>query len=148
MTWGQTLQARVTAGGGDKTVSFSPQDPPALHVELISFEAAPQGRSILVTWETASEIDNSGFNLYRAASLEGEKSQLNDNLIPSQVPPGSPVGALYEFVDGAVRAGVTYYYWLEAVDIHGATELFGPVSATAQSPNLVPAKPALTGLGR
>jgi hypothetical protein len=148
VTWQQTLQARVTAGGGDKTVSFDPQGPPALHVELLSFEAAPQGRSILVTWETASEIDNSGFNLYRAASLEGEKSQLNDDLIPSQVPPGSPIGALYEFADGTVGAGVTYYYWLEAVDIYGATELFGPVSATAQSPKLEPAKPALTGMGR
>lgn len=148
VTWEQTLQARVTAGGGDKTVSFAPQGPPALHVELLSFEAAPQGGSILVSWETATEIDNSGFNLYRAGSLEAEKSQLNDDLIPSQVPPGSPIGAYYEFVDGTVEAGGTYFYWLEAVDIYGATELFGPVNATAQRPKVEPAKPTLTRLGR
>ena len=148
VTWEQTLQARVTAGGGDKTVSFDPQAPPALQVELLSFAAAPQGTSVLVAWETASEIDNSGFNLYRAESLDGAKSHLNDDLIPSRIPPGSPISALYEFVDGGVETGVTYYYWLEAMDIFGATELFGPVSATAQSPRFEPAKPVLTSLGR
>jgi hypothetical protein len=148
VTWGQTLQARVTAGGGDKTVSFDPRDPPTLQVELLSFDAAPQGKGIRVTWETAAEIDNSGFNLYRAESLKGVKSKLNVNLIPSQVPPGNPMGASYKFVDGTVQSKVTYYYWLEAVDIYGKTELFGPVSATAQSPSLEPSKPSLTGFGR
>ena len=114
-------------------------------VELLSFTARPEGRAILVQWETASEIDNAGFNLYRATSLEGEKNRLNANLIPSQVPPGSPIGAEYSWLDSKVVSGTVYYYWLEDVDIYGRTKLHGPVRALAQSPNLVPSGPSLTG---
>jgi hypothetical protein len=144
VTWGQTLQARVTAGGGDKTVSFDPQDPPALQVELLSFKAAPQGRNILVTWETASEINNAGFNLYRATSLAGEKMRLNADLIPSKVPPGSPIGATYDWLDNQVVAGTVYFYWLEDVDIYGQATLHGPVKAKVQALKLLPAELSLT----
>ncbi len=95
----------------------------------VSFTASQAGRSVLVEWETASEIDNLGFNLYRAESEDGVRIKLNEALIPSQMPPGSPVGAAYEFVDEAIELGVVYDYWLEAVDIHGQAETYGPVSA-------------------
>ncbi len=99
-------------------------------VELASFTATPQKwtGTIQLDWETVSEVDNLGFNLYRAESLDGRQIKLNDSLIPSQGP-GSPTGYTYSFLDRAVRAGRTYYYWLEAVDIYDVTERFGPVSA-------------------
>jgi hypothetical protein len=34
-------------------------------------------------------------------------------------------------VDETAFAGLTYYYWLERVRLDGATQLHGPVSATA-----------------
>jgi hypothetical protein len=114
-------------------------------VELLSFTARPEGRAILVHWETASEIDNAGFNLYRATSLEGEKGRLNGNLIPSQVPPGSPIGAEYSWLDSQVVSGTVYYYWLEDVDIYGRATLHEPVKVLAQSPSLVPSGPSLFG---
>jgi hypothetical protein len=114
-------------------------------VELLSFTARPEGRAILVQWETASEIDNAGFNLYRATSLEGEKTRMNGNLIPSQVPPGSPIGAAYSWLDSKVVSGTVYYYWLEDVDIYGRATLHDPVKVKAQSPSLVPSAPSLTG---
>jgi hypothetical protein len=36
-----------------------------------------------------------------------------------------------------VEAGQTYWYWLEDVDLSGATTLHGPVSATVQAPTAV-----------
>ena len=33
----------------------------------------------------------------------------------------------YSYPDWAVAPRKTYYYWLEAVDLNGPTELFGPV---------------------
>jgi hypothetical protein len=36
-----------------------------------------------------------------------------------------------------VSAGQTWYYWLEDVDLNGATALHGPVSATLQAPTAV-----------
>jgi hypothetical protein len=113
-------------------------------VDLLWFNARPEGRSIVLRWETASEVGNTGFNLYRATSLGGEKMQLNADLIPSKVPPGSPLGAEYSWLDTQVVAGTIYYYWLEDVDIYGRTTLYGPVKAKAQAPKLLPKGPSLS----
>jgi hypothetical protein len=99
-------------------------------VELVSFHARANKLAIVLRWETATEIDNLGFNLYRADALEGPRTQLNAGLIPSQTPPGSPVGSVYKYRDRTFVRGVTHYYWLEAVDVYGHGEFYGPVSAT------------------
>jgi len=100
-------------------------------VELASFSAAPQGGSIRLAWETASELDNLGFNVSRSDSPTGEALRLNAALIPAQNT-GSPVGAAYSFVDTSAVPGVAHFYWLEAVDVYGAATLHGPVSAAAR----------------
>ena len=102
-------------------------------VELVSFATAAQGGAILVTWETASEIDSLGFHLYRAGSADGTQARLNEVMIPSQSPGGS-AGAAYRYVDAAVEPGVVYYYWLEDVDIRGAVTRHGPFRAQALLP--------------
>jgi hypothetical protein len=79
-----------------------------------------------LTWETVSELDNLGFHLYRAETLDGPQTRLNTHLIPSPAP-GSPVGAAYAWWDGNVTPGVIYYYWLESVAIHGPVSRHGPV---------------------
>jgi hypothetical protein len=100
-------------------------------VTLASLAVVPgAGGALVVQWETVSEIDNLGFSVYRAESADGPLVQLNASLIPSQVPPGSPIGASYEFVDDSVVPGVRYYYWLEDVDVYGVAALHGPVRAT------------------
>ena len=114
-------------GGIGEVEDYKTEAPTA--VKVASFTASQAGAAVLVEWETASEIDNLGFNLYRAEAEDGVRIQLNGALIPTRMPPGSPVGAVYEFVDGNVEPGVLYDYWLEAADIHGQVETFGPVSA-------------------
>jgi hypothetical protein len=104
---------------------------PPTAVELAAFTATSQARTIRLDWETASEVDNVGFNLYRSESAEGERVQLNAALIPGQNP-GSPVGSIYTFLDETAQPGVVYFYWLEAVDTHGGAALHGPVSAVAR----------------
>jgi len=101
--------------------------PPPAAVDLISFSASSGNGTIELTWETAAEIDNLGFNVYRAGSADGVRSRINSALIPSQAP-GSAVGATYTFVDESASPGVTYYYWLEDVDIYGVATVHGPVS--------------------
>jgi subtilisin family serine protease len=102
--------------------------PEPTSVELARFAAVPDSTSVHVEWETVSEVDSTGFNLYRAESQDGPRSQLNARLIPSKSPPGSPEGAVYRFVDDLVRPGVTFYYWLEDVDVYGASTYHGPVT--------------------
>jgi hypothetical protein len=108
-----------------------------LAVTLADFTATPQSSEVLVTWETASEVDNLGFNLLRATSPNvNDVIQLNDELILSQSPGGGQ-GAMYEWEDHEVTDGVTYWYWLESVDMQGNVIRFGPVTATFGSPTAI-----------
>jgi len=100
-------------------------------VELVSFTAQPLHRAVRLTWSTASEIDNAGFNLYRAESEDGPYVKVNDALISAE---GSSVqGASYEFINKNLKNRKTYYYKLEDVDGSGQSTFHGPVSA---KPNL------------
>jgi len=88
----------------------------------------PEAATIRVQWETSQEVDNLGFNLYRSGTRSGPKRKLNQEMIPSQVPPGSPFGAVYDWIDTyRVRPGHNYFYWLEDVDLNGNKTLHGPV---------------------
>jgi hypothetical protein len=105
-----------------------------LAVALASFQATAQRDGILVSWETTSELDNQGFNLYRAADPAAPQELLA--FIPSQAP-GSSQGFAYEWLEGDVAPGQTMFYWLEVVDLAGVAALHGPVSATFQAPTAV-----------
>jgi hypothetical protein len=95
-------------------------------VTISEFAAHPELASVLVRWETTSEVDLLGFNLYRSESLEGERTLLNAALIPSGSF-GGLNGGSYEFADMAAGPGATYYYWLEVVEV-GRTSMIDPVS--------------------
>ena len=114
--------------------SFQEGNPTA--VTLASFTATPQGNGVLIQWETAIEIDNVGFNLYRAQAPEGDWVRLNATLIPSQAP-GSVVGATYTWFDEEVEAGITYYYKLEDVGVDGRRTFHGPISVQPGGPTAV-----------
>ncbi|HNS52379.1 MAG TPA: S8 family serine peptidase [Anaerolineae bacterium] len=97
-------------------------------VDLVRFEAWPEGAGLHVQWETAQEIDNLGFNLYRSNTRTGARLRLNPELIPTLVPPGSPYGAVYDWIDAyRLRPGRAYFYWLEDVDLYGGTSIHGPL---------------------
>ena len=111
-------------GNYEATACYGVQDAPTA-ITLAAFTATPQENAILVTWETASELDNVGFNLYRSASADGPYTQLNQALIPPQFP-GEVMGGLYEWLDTDVEPGVTYYYKLEDIDVKGVSTFNGP----------------------
>lgn len=117
-----------------------------LAVTLASFDAQAQAGHVLVGWETVSEMNNAGFNLYRADSAAGPQTLLA--YVPSQAP-GSTGGFSYIWTDRAdLTPGATYYYWLEDVDLGGAATLHAPVSVDYAGPTAVrlAAVSASTGL--
>ncbi len=135
---GQFGAGQSSGGAASLTAGFwNPGSSAPLAVTLAGFSAVQQGDAVLATWETASELNNLGFNLYRGASAAGPDRQLNATLIPSQSP-GSSGGYAYTWEDRADLApGATYFYWVEDVDLHGAATMHGPVSVDFGAPTAV-----------
>ena len=102
---------------------------------LAAFDAEWNGADVVVTWETAAELDTLGFNLWRSAS-GGKFEQVNATLIPP-ASPGSVLGGVYEVVDSDVTLGEQYAYKLEEVETGGAVNWYGPVTLTANAPTAV-----------
>jgi len=115
----------VTSIGGIGGSYFQPTIPTL--IMLSSFTATPSGRKVIIEWSTASEIDNAGFNLYRAESENGEYVKINPSLIPAKGT--STSGATYQYIDKNVKNRTTYFYKLEDIDLNGKSMMHGPVSA-------------------
>ena len=106
-------------GGTDDPDDQSPNEGTDTLIELAAFAATAQGQAVTLTWQTLSEIDNAGFNLYRRAAHESDWSLLTDALVPAA---GGPTfGADYSYLDESVLPGLTYYYMLEDVEFDGTT---------------------------
>jgi hypothetical protein len=108
---------------------------PALSVELTEFAASYNrvSNEVRLAWETASEEDNLGFNLYRAID-NGEYAKINDELIPGAGNSSSP--KQYTFADCDITKVGLYSYKLEQVNAGGATQMHGP--ATIDIRNFIP----------
>lgn len=85
--------------------------------------------SITIEWQTATEVDTAGFNLYRATSPDGPYAKLNADLIPGRGSASS--GSSYTYTDDAVSPRQTYYYRLEDVEIDNSTSQHEVVAYTA-----------------
>ncbi len=91
---------------------------PALPVELVDFNAEARQKDILLTWETAQELNNRGFHIERRAEYEnafrtiGWKDGAGD----------SETAVTYNFIDATAETGVTYYYRLLQEDFDGRSE--------------------------
>lgn len=97
-------------------------------IELADFTVKPGNKKVTVLWGTASEIDNAGFNIYRAESPDGDYVKINGSLIPAEG--SSTKGATYEFIDRNVSNRKTYYYKLQDTDLEGKNTFNGPASTT------------------
>jgi hypothetical protein len=99
---------------------------PGTYIELSSFDAAPEDDGVAVRWETATEVDNAGFNLYRSNSISGPFIKINGALIAAK---GNGGGASYEFVDPDGTRGS--FYQLEDLDYNGSNTKHLPTRSKA-----------------
>jgi hypothetical protein len=114
---------------------------PSTAVELASFGAQASHGQVTLQWSTGSEVNNAGFNLYRATSASGQRVKVNDRLIAAKGNEAS--GSSYNTLDVPGYGG--FYYWLEDVDYTGLSTLHGPVQvavrASVQRPQYRPSVP-------
>ena len=78
--------------------------------------------SVTVQWNTETELDTAGFNLYRSEFDTNDYILVNDMLINSEG--SSTSGASYTFVDNSVEAGKTFYYLLEEIQNDGTANRY------------------------
>jgi hypothetical protein len=111
-------------------------------VDMVRFDAKWQNDgSILVVWETSTELDSTAFFLYRAGSLNGPWTDYVD----FEPAAGNEfTGATYTFVDNEVSQGSTYYYRLEETAADGSSSFFGPITPTGLGTSAAPATSTAT----
>lgn len=90
-----------------------------------------------VKWATASELDNFGYDVYRAESSEGPFVRVSASVIEG----GGTTDEVrrYEFVDDTIDPHKTYYYYVESISMSGERERFTPVGKVG--PKIPPKDP-------
>jgi hypothetical protein len=127
-------------------------------VKLADLHAFVDKKGVSIAWRSGYEVDNLGYRVYR--EVNGEKVPLNKELVAGsvlQVGAGVslPAGYAYRVIDREMSKANVFAasYWLEAVDLDGSTEWFGPVSAGMVNSDVaefvsLPESPILSDLGR
>jgi hypothetical protein len=103
------------------TFTLGDMDKP-LPVSLTGFDAKRIGADALVTWQTASEQNNKGFNVQ--VSSDG-KTYRNIGFVASEVV-NTNAPMAYTFTDTEKNKAGVRYYRLEQVDISGKSMFFAP----------------------
>ncbi|MCO5204292.1 MAG: CSLREA domain-containing protein [Anaerolineae bacterium] len=131
---GQYISATATnAAGSTSEFSECRWFGTVTSVELVSFTASADPAGLVtLEWETAAEIDNAGFNLYRRVTDSDPDTNLlvNPELIASQSSAGS--GARYAFTDAPGLGDWTYS--LASVTTDGFEEIEDSVDVVVQVP--------------
>ncbi len=95
-------------------------------VEFVSFSGIPENDGIRLAWETATELNNNGFEIERRDSLEDWKSfgfvkGKGSTAVPNK----------YTFSDKSVENGKKYKYRLKQIDLNGNFEYSSEIDITA-----------------
>ncbi len=101
----------------------------SLPVTLSGFNAVLTSEdNVLLQWITESESDMHGYEVYRS-----ETSDLSDAFDLGFVQANNiSTQQTYEYVDLDTQMDATYYYWLEARELGGSSNFFGPQAVTVQ----------------
>ncbi len=94
--------------------------------ELNFIEAVDEEGVIAVLWETASETDLFGWNVYRSCEPVCDFSKINGVFIPALGEFSAPV--LYKFLDDSAQPSKKYFYYIEGITNEGLSSR-SPVSS-------------------
>ena len=105
-----------------------PTDDPTLPVTLSTFTALYMEGATQLTWETQTEENNEGWNIYRNSEEDFTTAEkVNNELIPGNGTTTEP--SYYNFADESeLEIEKTYYYWLESIDLGGENHIYNAVA--------------------
>ena len=135
VVWNESGTGLISAagvGGGFLVDTYYGSGDITLPVELSEFKAmfSSANENIELRWDTASENDVNGFNIYRSdvKDLTRAGRHINYSLVPAAGTTTEPQSYVYSDVVADVYA--THYYWLEVVDFGGTSSFHGPYAYT------------------
>ena len=142
-TWDGTLSyERINSSDGGSELTWEPgdgipgDDDTPLPVTLASFTAHFNNETATISWQTQSETNNKGWNIYRNIKDNFDTAEkINSNLIDGAGTSSQPTD--YEFVDVEVMEfnNSEFWYWLESIANDGSTALFGSVNLKIENPD-------------
>ncbi len=133
--WGTSpdpdLEGKIfdNADGGNCQISMSISASP---VHLLSFNGQAYDEGAVLEWETGSELNHLGFNVYRSTSFYGNYEQINQEMIRNFVNTTLFKGE-YRYTDTGLTNNIFYYYMIEDIAMNGERVLHGPVSVLPSS---------------
>jgi hypothetical protein len=83
------------------------------------------GLTNTIRWKTASEVENFGYDVYRAEDEQGPFVRITDLPIPGYGTTDVPQS--YEYSDEAISPNQAYYYYVESISMGGKRDRFTPV---------------------
>jgi len=99
-----------------------------LPVEMAGFNATANGKSVRLTWRTAAETGNAGFEVQR----QREDGWTQVGFVDSKASSGSTTETQsYGFMAEDLSVG-THQFRLKQVDLDGSSEVHGPITARVQ----------------
>jgi hypothetical protein len=119
LTSGQTVWNATKIAAFRLNTTTCNGSPTAVLIE--SYQVEPFTGTVLIQWQTASEINLVGFKLYRTLEPDGGMQAITQGLLPAKNP-GQLLGASYQYVDTNVSAGKTYSYTLQVFTTDGLSE--------------------------
>jgi len=106
-----------------RIMDFFTAEEVTLPVELTAFYAT-YANGATVFWNTASETNLLGYNLYRSCNSSLSNAvKLNSVIIPAT---GGATENNYHYYDSETALSDTLYYWLESISCNGFNQIFGP----------------------
>ena len=100
-------------------------------VELTSFSASVAKGAVNLSWRTATEVNNMGFNVERSAN---KSDWTKIAFVQGNQTSTSPI--VYSYIDKAVSNAGKYYYRLKQIDNNGSFKYSSIVEADVNSPSV------------
>jgi len=136
ISWGSSHQVVEHVTNLDVYLQPVPDDLEApdftLPVEISSILAVSNpGDGIKLTWRTESEVQSSGFHVWRSDHEDGIYTRVTPGLILSHG--NSTTAHEYSFHDETAQDDFIYWYKIQELSISGVSTFFGPVMVEEQN---------------
>jgi hypothetical protein len=123
-----TSNGPTTGTAGMMTLDNYVLDNTLLPVELTKFAAVVNGNSVVLEWETATELNNYGFEIERSAD---DQSFEKIGFVEGNI--NSSTAKSYSFSDKINSAG-NYFYRLKQIDLNGTFEYSNTIEVSTITP--------------